>query len=315
MSDSMPLDRRRFVSHSLRTVGAAALASPLALAAKTSVAKEAAASAAASAASTKYEIIAFTKFLQDLSYDELADTIKDLGFEGVEATVRNKGHVLPERVEEDLPKLVEALDKRDLKVVTMASDVLNPQQPLTEKVLKTAVSLGIKSYRMGFYKYDLKKPILPQLEEIRPQVEELAAFNKELGIGALYQNHSDAKYVGATIWDLHWLLKDIPVDQVGSAFDIRHTTIEAGLSWPVLYDVIKPHIGALFVKDFNWDGKKAKHVPLGTGRVDPKFFDQVKKDGFSGPISLHVEYLGKEGTQANIDALRRDLKVLRGWLT
>ncbi|MEQ8835774.1 MAG: sugar phosphate isomerase/epimerase family protein, partial [Lacipirellulaceae bacterium] len=297
------------------TVGAAALASPLALAAKTSVAKEAAASAAASAASTKYEIIAFTKFLQDLSYDELADTIKDLGFEGVEATVRNKGHVLPERVEEDLPKLVEALDKRDLKVVTMASDVLNPQQPLTEKVLKTAVSLGIKSYRMGFYKYDLKKPILPQLEEIRPQVEELAAFNKELGIGALYQNHSDAKYVGATIWDLHWLLKDIPVDQVGSAFDIRHTTIEAGLSWPVLYDVIKPHIGALFVKDFNWDGKKAKHVPLGTGRVDPKFFDQVKKDGFSGPISLHVEYLGKEGTQANIDALRRDLKVLRGWLT
>ena len=78
---------------------------------------------------------------------------------------------------------------------------------------------------------------------------------------------------------------------------------------------MKPHIGALFVKDFQWDGRKAKHVPLGTGRVNPKFFEMIKSDGFKGPISLHVEYLGKAGTQANIDALRRDLKVLRGWLS
>lgn len=200
-------------------------------------------------------------------------------------------------------------------MTTIASDVLSPDQPLTEKVLRTAVGLGIKSYRMGFYKYDLAKPIVPQLDEIRPKLQELAALNRELKISALYQNHSDAKYVGATLWDLYLLIKDIPADQIGSAFDIRHATIEAGLSWPVLYDVIKPHIRAVFVKDFQWKGKKAKHVPLGTGRVDPKFFEMIKCDGFQGPISLHVEYLGKSGTQANVDALRRDLKVLRGWLS
>ena len=234
---------------------------------------------------------------------------------GIEATVRRKGHVLPERVEEDLPKLVEALEKRDLEVTTMASDVLNPAQPLTSTVLRTAKALGITSYRMGFYKYDLNKSILPQLEEVKSQVKELAAFNREMGVTALYQNHSDAKYVGATLWDMHLALQGIPKEEIGMAFDIRHATIEAGLSWPVLYDVVKPHIGALFVKDFEWNGRKAKHVPLGTGRVNPKFFEMVKNDGFDGPISLHVEYLGKEGTQANIDALRRDLKVLRGWLS
>ena len=114
---------------------------------------------------------------------------------------------------------------------------------------------------------------------------------------------------------MHSLIKDIPKDQIGLAFDIRHATIEAGLSWPVLYDVVKPHIGALFVKDFRWGEKKAEHVPLGTGRVNPKFFEMVKADGFDGPISLHVEYLKTEGTQANIAALRRDLKVLQGWLS
>lgn len=295
------IDRREFVS---RAVVATSLGAVLGVSAS-----------AGEHGVDSYRICAFEKFLQDLSYDELADTIAELGFVGIEATVRGGGHVEPERVEDDLPKLVEALRKRDLEITTMASDVLNPDQPLTEKVLRTAVGLGVKSYRMGFYRYDLTRPIVRQLEEIRPGLNELAALNRELGISALYQNHSDAKFVGATIWDLYLLIKDIPLSEIACAFDIRHATIEAGLSWPVLYDVIKPHIGALFVKDFVWKGKKAQHVPLGTGRVDPKFFKIVKKDNFQGPISLHVEYLGDGTTQENIDALRRDLKVLRGWLS
>ena len=52
---------------------------------------------AAEPAPSKYRICAFEKFLQDLSYDELADTIAELGFVGIEATVRNKGHVLSVR--------------------------------------------------------------------------------------------------------------------------------------------------------------------------------------------------------------------------
>ncbi len=234
-SSVQSINRRKFIRQSLTAASAVAVAGGI---------------TRATHHESKYRICAFEKFLQDLSYDELADTIAELGFVGIEATVRNKGHVLPERVEEDLPKLVEALKQRDLEVTTMASDVLNPQQPLTEKVLRTAKGLGIGSYRMGFYKYDLDKPILPQLDEIRPQVEELADYNRQMGMTAFYQNHSDAKYVGATLWDMHGLLQDIPKEQIGLAFDIRHATIEAGLSWPVIYDVVKPHIGALFVKDF-----------------------------------------------------------------
>ncbi len=259
-------------------------------------------------------ICVFEKFLQDLSYDELADKIAELGCVGIEATVRNRGHVLPERVEEDLPKLVEALEKRDLKVTVMASDVFSLEQPLSEKVLRTAAGLGIQTYRLGPYRYDKKIPLMEQLETIKPQFKELAALNGELGMTGLYQNHSGSRYMGATLWDLHYLIKDIPAEQLGNAFDIRHAAIEAGLSWPTLYRLMKPHIGAIFVKDFDWDGLKAKHVPLGQGRVDPKFFKMLKDDNFSGPYSLHVEYLPKEGTQANIDAIRRDVDVLRDWL-
>ena len=74
---------------------------------------------------------------------------------------------------------------------------------------------------------------------------------------------------------------------------------------------MKPHIGAIYVKDFNWNGPKAAHVPLGTGRVDPKFFQRLAESTFRGPLSLHVEYLGHAGLKENIAALRNDLQTLK----
>ncbi len=120
--------------------------------------------------------------------------------------------------------------------------------------------------------------------------------------------------VGATIWDMHSLIKDYPPSVLGCVFDIRHAALEAGEAWPIYYDIMKPHITALSAKDFRWDGRKAIHVPLGTGNVDPKFFKMVRESDFNGPISVHVEYLPHETAQANMAALKQDLTVLQKWL-
>jgi len=58
-----------------------------------------------------------------LSYDETADVFAELGFDGIEAAVRPGGHVLPERVEEDLPKFAEALKKRGLEITILTSGI------------------------------------------------------------------------------------------------------------------------------------------------------------------------------------------------
>src|SRR5690349_5795519 len=55
---------------------------------------------------------AFEKPLQFLAYDEVAEVMKTAGFDGIEAAVRPGGHVVPEKVEEDLPRFVDALKKR-----------------------------------------------------------------------------------------------------------------------------------------------------------------------------------------------------------
>src|SRR4051794_18956830 len=57
------------------------------------------------------KLCAFEKPLQFLSFDETAELFAEQGFNGIEAAARKGGHVLPEKVEEDLPRFVEALQK------------------------------------------------------------------------------------------------------------------------------------------------------------------------------------------------------------
>jgi len=260
------------------------------------------------------KVCAFVKFVQTLSYDELAEQIAEAGFDGIEATIRDKGQILPEQAADELPKLVEALKKHNLEINVMASSVNSVDQPHTESVLQTAASLGIKRYRMEYYRYDLKRPVAEQLVELQPIVKDLAAMNRELGITGVYQNHSGAYAVGATIWDLHELFRDYSTEEFGIAFDIRHATVEAGLSWPVLFNVATPYLGAVYVKDFVWEGQKPENVPLGQGRVAKGFFTQLKNVNFTGPISLHVEYLPKGSVSENLAAMKEDLVTLKSWL-
>src|SRR5688572_13655183 len=51
------------------------------------------------------EICAFIKFVQSLSYDQLAEAIADTGFDGIEATVRRGGKIEPQKAVDELPKL------------------------------------------------------------------------------------------------------------------------------------------------------------------------------------------------------------------
>ena len=69
------------------------------------------------------EFCAFVKFVQQLSFENLAETFARFGYQGIEATIRPKGIVLPENVKKELPRLVNALRKNDLDNTVMATAV------------------------------------------------------------------------------------------------------------------------------------------------------------------------------------------------
>ena len=275
------------------------------------------AAAAEPATDRRFKIIGFSKPFQNLSPDDTADLVAEIGWDGIECPVRAKGQIEPERVEVELPRMVEALRKRNLELSIISTDVLNVAQPLTEKVLRTASRLGLKRYRLSFWKYAANKKISDQLNEIRAELRELVALNKELGLCAGFQNHSGADYVGAPVWDIHDLIKDFDPAHIGVCFDIGHATLEGGSSWPIEARLMEPRYTAVFVKDFLWQkgakGWKAEWCPLGDGMVSRTFFQTLKRSNFKGPISQHHEYPVGTGKEM-VKAMKKDLQVVQTYL-
>jgi sugar phosphate isomerase/epimerase len=312
------LTRRRFLGSAMAAGSSLALTSVTQAEPPRSVSKEPDTDEAARAPHVPNEICCFEKPLQWMDYQRLADTLAEAGYDGVEATVRPGGHIEPERVEDELPKMVHAMKQCGLKIHVMASSIDEADHPLTEKVLRTAAGLGVQRYRLKGLKYDLNKPVIDQVKQFATRLKELAAINAQIGIQGVYQNHSGSSHFGAPVWDLHQALQGIDPKHLGVAFDIRHASAEGGYCWPVQVNLMRPHFGIVYVKDYVWNGAQAENVPLGEGRVDLKFFDLLKRSAYRGPISLHVEYHHAQETIKNpkpaIEAIRRDLQTLRAQL-
>jgi sugar phosphate isomerase/epimerase len=248
----------------------------------------------ASADNGVFKISVFSKHLQWLNYAEMAQVAAQIGFDGIDITVRPDGHVLPERVVEDLPKAVNAVRKAGLNVYMITTSIKDADDLHTENILKTASSLGITHYRMGWYNYSAQKNVEDNLKDIEVQLTKLAALNKKYSINGEYQNHS-GEYFGAPIWDLYTVLKHINSPWIGSQYDIFHATVEGANSWPIGLKLLKPYIKSIDIKDFQWTKKEGKWiadvVPLGEGLVDYKnYLSALKLYGINVPISMHFEY-------------------------
>ena len=260
-------------------------------------------------------VVTFGKHLQWLSYDEVAAFLEANDLDGIEATVRKGGQVEPENVEQDLPRLVGSLEQRGRKVVLITTDINDADDPLARRVIRTADALDIPYFRMAYYRYDLEKPVLDQLETHRRTVSRLGEYLKDFQIMGLYQNHAGKNHVGASIWDQLRLMEGAPEDRVAAVFDVRHATVEGGQSWPLLWRLIRDRVRVVYVKDFGWDGRRAVNVPLGQGQVDPELLRMVSAEVAPGtPLSLHMEYVDHRDAAkkvANMKAIAADRVTLR----
>ncbi|MEN8227739.1 MAG: TIM barrel protein [Bacteroidota bacterium] len=260
----------------------------------------------------------FTKCLQFLDYDEMAKVVAKQGFDGADLTVRTGGQVLPENVESDLPKAVKALREAGVDSHMIVTKIINADDPLSERIIKTMADLGIKYYRMGYLDYEDKKPFHKNLEELKTNFEKLEKLNRKYGVHGDYQNHSGLR-VGGPVWDLYYLLKERDPEYIGVQYDVRHAMVEGGVSWPLGMKLLAPWIKTTDIKDFIWyknrNGEwRLKNVPLGEGMVDfDTYFALYKSLNIKAPVSIHYEYdLG--GAEHGKRNPAMDLAEIYSWL-
>lgn len=243
----------------------------------------------------------------------MADAAAGLGFNGVDLTVRPKGHVLPERVETDLPKAMEAIQKAGLATTMITTAVQDANDPTDRKLLETASGLGVKYYRMNWLKYPEGKSIPEAMMQFKKTLTAISHLNRKLNITGCYQNHS-GNLAGASIWELWEILKNADQRNMGVQYDIRHAVVEGGMSWKNGLNLIHPHIKILAIKDCIWLKKNGswvvENVPLGEGMVDFKsYFKILKEFNIQVPVSLHYEYsLG--GAEHGASTITTDKQII-----
>ncbi len=237
----------------------------------------------------------FTKCLQFLDYDEMAEVVAEQGFDGADLTVRTGGQILPENVETDLPKAIKALRKAGVDSNMIVTKINNADDPFSVRIIKTMADLGIKYYRMGYMNYEDDKSVIQNLEEFKRNFEKLEKLNRKYGVHGDYQNHSGLR-LGGPVWDLYDSLKDRDPEFIGVQYDVCHATTEGGLSWPLGMKLLAPWIKTTAIKDFIWNktenGRwKVEIVPLGEGMVNfDTYFKLYKSLNITAPVTIHYEY-------------------------
>jgi sugar phosphate isomerase/epimerase len=274
----------------------------------------AAAVSALRAAGWSPTLVLFSKHLPDLNYDELGRTVRELGFAGVDLTVRPKGHVLPERVTEDLPRAVEALRKHGMSVPMITTEITSAADPAAKPTLRAAAAAGVTYFKPGYWRYNAGD-ILARVKEVAADIRGLAELAAEHRVVMGLHNHN-GNYVGEAVWDTWEMIRDLDPRWTGFYYDPGHAAIEGGSGGhDVSLRLVLPRLKMIALKDFFWRrdaaGWKPVWCPMGEGAVDWKStIGVLAKSGFQGPVSLHLEYPAKD----MLAALRHDAEFSRDLL-
>lgn len=261
----------------------------------------------------------FSKHLPDLNWTDLAAATIDMGFDGIDLTVRPKGHVAPERVAEDLPRALEAIRAKGTSVSMITTELTSASHPTANAIFAAAGKAGIKLAKVGYWKYALKD-VREEVAAMGRDLAGLAQLAKQHGVTIGIHNHQGN--VGAAVWDIAPYIDKLDVQAVGYYYDPRHALMEGGgVVWKTATLLALPRMKMISVKDAIWEkgpkGWASQHVPMGEGMVDwPWFASTIANSAFAGPISVHLEYkisgaTPEELRRNTMSAGKRDLEFTK----
>lgn len=93
----------------------------------------------------------FSKHLQFLDYKETGNMASEVVFDGVDLTVRPKGHVLPENATTDLPRAINKIREGGSICELITTSIVSVENSIDLYIIKTGGKNGISHYRIHWY--------------------------------------------------------------------------------------------------------------------------------------------------------------------
>lgn len=252
--------------------------------------------------------IMFSKHLQSMDVPAAGRTIKELGFSGIELTVRAGGHILPERVAEDLPRATEDLEAIGLEVPAIVVEIHSQDEPYARDVCAAAAKVGATLLRTGAWRYRPFGTIRAQIAAAVQSAREMETLGRDYGLRFCVHAHSGDFLTGQGAL-LAQIIAGTDPRYVATSFDIGHLTAEGGKGgWIQSIDLLHGRVGILAVKSFGWFSEPdpetggtrwmSKLVPLEDGAVQwQRVFSLLRQTGWDADgravVSIHSEYQGR----------------------
>ncbi|MGI6208988.1 MAG: sugar phosphate isomerase/epimerase family protein [Anaerolineae bacterium] len=249
------------------------------------------------------KLVMFSKHLAPLSIEEAARRAGELGFEGLDLTVRPGGHIEPADALDALPKAVELVRGLGLDIPMITTGITSADDPHADDIFQAAAESGVRDLKLGYWRYEGFGSMRRQIEEAREALDGIAALAEKHEVRANLHIHSGNFLTAdaAVVWQL--LLGRNP-DVIGAYIDPGHMTVEGGSGgWRMGMDLLTPWINLVAIKAMAWfheydaelgqERWSTRLVPLSQGLVPwREFFTYLHDIGFDGTISLHSEYQG-----------------------
>ncbi len=248
------------------------------------------------------KIVAFTKSFQKWPIPVVCHRFKEIGLDGLDLTVRERGHILPKDVEEQLPLAAKTALEAGVEIGMLTTGITEPNAE-AEKLLATASKLGIHKIKLGYYRYKAFGTLVQQMDEIRRQLAGVAKLAAKYDVLPCVHIHCNT-FIPSHGTQLYLLLKDFAPTEVGAYADMLHMSFEGGGDgWRQGLDLIAPWLALVSVKNYDIQPKerdkrgqmrwRQRVVPVADGISPiPEFVACLRKLNYDGMYSMHSEYEG-----------------------
>ena len=274
------------------------------------------------------KLVMFSKHLQELPLPKVADTLLDLGLQGVDLTVRPGGHIEPAEVETKLPQALDVFNDKGLDIGMLTTAILDAREPHAEAIFATAAECGIGALKLGYYLCEHFGSFWSDFARTMVQLDGLEGLAADYGVSANLHIHC-GPFVTATAQTVSMLLEDRDPRYVGAFVDSGHMAIEGGYGgWVQGLDMLAGRINLVALKAMGWTRDeqpgaaawRLMMVPLDQGIIDINLFLQhAKTSGFDGTVTFHSEYQGSHSFRdlslpELIEQTRQDVAYVKGLL-
>jgi sugar phosphate isomerase/epimerase len=253
-------------------------------------------------------VIVFTKPFGSMSIAELADSMAELGVDGVDLVVRDGQTVTPDDPD-GIIAVAGALAERGLALEVVTTSFTEPDEH-AEAIFDACAETGVRLVRAGFFRYDPAQGYQRSLASAQRGLAGLAGIAADSGVRLAVQLHHGTIHQSAA----HALRLISDLDDVLVYADFGNQTKEGSEDWRLTLDLIGDRLACVGVKTAAWhsapDGWRPDWVQLSSegGIVPwPEILPGLRERGYDGPLSLHMFYPASDP----LAALRGDLDTLR----